>query len=278
MQFYQELETILTTGEPSLKADLFFRFMKHYKENRCSFESSHVPKEFTMPSYVSICRVVSPRDVPKRSNLTTKQGQVHLLHAVAHIEYSAIDLALDICYRFPNMPKAFYDDWLEVVQEEIAHFQMIESLLERLGAKYGDIPVHSALFEASQKTNHSLLERLAVVPRYLEANGLDATPAILQKLQTLPESEILNSIKSVLKRILNEEVEHVRKGDYWFSYVCKKVKKPKEQTYKEIIGHYYPQGFSRIKQLNAKARLEAGFTCSELESLLQRKVCKNENI
>jgi uncharacterized ferritin-like protein (DUF455 family) len=272
MQFYQELETILQLGDPKEKTERFLLFYEAYKKGEVSFNTTDEPILFQTPSYAQITKVVAPRDVPKRTNLTTKTGQIHLLHAVAHIEYSAIDLALDICYRFRFMPRDFYDDWLVVADDEIRHFWMIETLLNTLDAKYGDVVVHNSLFEASQRTAHSLLDRLAVVPRYLEANGLDATPQILHKLQSLPQSNILNNIKSALQQILAEEIDHVTKGDKWFSYMCEQNNLPKS-TYIEIIKHYYPKGFEKLKQINKDARLQAGFTCEELYSMVQKKVC-----
>ena len=272
MQFYHQLETILLTRSSKEKISLFEAFYKNYKENRVEVETEFVAKKFSTPSYSAFCTVVDPKKVPKRSNLATKEGQARLLHAVAHIEYSAIDLALDICYRFDGMPKEFYDDWLEVADDEIRHFTAIEELLESIGHTYGDFAVHDALFEASQKTAHSLLHRLAIVPRYLEANGLDATPAILKKLKNVPKSYILDNIKSVLEMILEEEIDHVQKGDRWFSYMCDKEGVEKE-SYIDIVKLYYPNGFSKLKQLNTKARLQAGFSCNEMEKMVGKEVC-----
>ena len=276
MQFYQELETILQTAKPQSKIERFRNFYEAYKEGKVAMSDAPAAKLFTAPSYAEICEVVLPKKVPKRNNLTTKEGQIHLLHAVAHIEYSAIDLALDICYRFRDLPKEFYDDWLEVADDEVRHFLMLHELLEELGAEYGDLPVHSSLFESSMKTAHSLLHRLAVVPRYLEANGLDATPAILNKLQSLPESNILNNIKSALNVILKEEVDHVRKGDKWFEYACSKESVSKD-VYLEIIPLYYPRAFVNLKELNKEARLEAGFSCDEMKKMAGKEVCDDRN-
>jgi uncharacterized ferritin-like protein (DUF455 family) len=169
------------------------------------------------------------------------------------------------------MPHEFYEDWMEVAEDEIRHFNMLDALLERLGAKYGDVEVHNSLFEASQKTQ-TLLERMAVVPRYLEANGLDATPLILKKLDNLDKDELLNELVSSLEIILKEEVSHVHKGDRWFEYACEKEQKDKN-VYFEIIDKYYPQGFDRARHINKEARLEAGFTCSELKNIAHRNVC-----
>ncbi len=273
MNFFSALEPILETSTPTAKAALFEQFYAAYTQNYFSFEKTQ-PKEFDIPSYAKICKVVSPRDVPKRTNLTTKEGKIYLLHAIAHIEYSAIDLALDICYRFQDMPKEFYDDWLEVANDEIRHFFMLHNLLEELGAKYSDIVVHNSLFEASQRTAHSLLERLAVVPRYLEANGLDATPMILEKIKRLPKEEFFNKIIDALEIILEEEIEHVAKGDRWFEYVCAKNNLP-SSSYIDVINKYYPNGFAKLKKLNVEARLEAGFSCEELKHMTKKEVCNN---
>ena len=273
MQFYQELETILQTASPKEKIRRFGVFYDAYKAQKViPNQAAKPPVVFSCPSYAGFITVVQPKEVPKRTNLTTKKGQISLLHAIAHIEYSAIDLALDICYRFRQLPKEFYDDWLEVAEDEVRHFLMIEKLLQEVGGYYGCLSVHNSLFEASSKTAHALLERLAVVPRYLEANGLDATPAILQKLNHLPKSTVLEAVQSALEVILKEEVVHVQKGDKWFRYCCQKENKPVE-IYLDIINKYYPLGFSKLKTLNTQARLKAGFTCSELQSMVQKDVC-----
>jgi len=271
MNFYKELELIIEEKEPQEKFEHFRVFYEQFLANKILFEENFVAKAFSKPSYSAICKTVPPQQVPKRSNLTAKEGQINLLHAVAHIEYSAIDLALDAAYRFQDMPREYYADWLEVADDEIRHFLMLQKLLHELGAEYGDVAVHDALFEASQKTQ-TLLERMAVVPRYLEANGLDATPMILKKLKKLPKSEIIEKIIQNLEIILEEEIEHVRKGDVWFKYACDQ-EKTGEDIYFEIIAKYYPRGFLRPNDLNIDARREAGFSCSELKVMAKREVC-----
>ena len=271
MNFYRELELIIEAKEPYKKFKDFRLFYEKFLANEILFEEKFLAKQFQTPSYSTICKTVPPQQVPKRSNLTAKEGQINLLHAVAHIEYSAIDLALDAAYRFQDMPRAYYADWLAVADDEIRHFLMLEKLLNELGAEYGDVAVHDALFEASQKTQ-TLLERMAVVPRYLEANGLDATPMILKKLKKLPKSEIIEKIIQNLEIILEEEIDHVKKGDVWFKYACKQ-EGVEEDIYFEIIAKYYPRGFLRPNDLNLDARREAGFSCSELKVMAKREVC-----
>lgn len=272
MNFFQSIEMILETSTPSDKIAHFNTFYHAYKDDKVVFEDESIAKEFTSPSYASICTIVDPQVVPKRKNITTDEGKITLLHAVAHIEYSAIDLALDAAYRFRGLGKAYYDDWLKVANDEIRHFQSLEKLLIKLGSYYGAVEVHNALFEASQRTAHSFLDRMAVVPRYLEANGLDATPQILKKLKRLPKDSLLTEIIEALHAILEEEVDHVLKGDHWFEYACQKEGLDKS-IYFDIIERYYPRTFEKKRDLNRSARLEAGFTCKELEMIVSRKVC-----
>ncbi len=272
MNFFKTLENILEIKNSAEKIESFKTFYKAYQKNKVIFEKNFKPKIFESPSYKDICTVVAPQVVPKRKNITTDGGKITLLHAVAHIEYSAIDLALDAAYRFADLPKAYYDDWLKVADDEIRHYQMLEKLLIELGSYYGAIEVHNALFEASQRTAHSFLDRMAVVPRYLEANGLDATPLILKKLKRLPQDEVLNSIIEALHVIVHEEIDHVQKGDLWFSYACEQEGLNKD-IYFEIIEKYYPRTFEKKRILNTSGRLEAGFTCNELEKIASQKVC-----
>ncbi len=271
MEFYKTLEHIIQASSPQKKKEAFYHFYDAYKKGVTVFERDAKPVVFTTPSYAPFCTIVAPQDVPKRSNLTQKEGQINLLHAVAHIEYSAIDLALDAVYRFRNLPQSYYDDWLAVAEDEIRHFEMIESLLHELGSYYGAVSVHSSLFEASQKTQ-TLLERMAVVPRYLEANGLDATPMILQKLKRLPQNTMIDKIIQSLEVILEEEIDHVRKGDKWFRYALEDGDDAQE-VYFEIIKKYYPRGFLRPDDLNISARKEAGFSCDELKHIAHKVVC-----
>lgn len=269
--FYYELEQIIETSDIGLKHTRFKAFYQRYQKAKRVPSRTFEPKIFAAASYASFCKVVSPLAVPKRKNPATLKGQALLLHSIAHIEYSAIDLALDHCYRFTGMPKAYYDDWLEVAEDEFRHFWLLHALLEELGSYYGAFPVHDGLFEAGKRTQ-TLLERMAVVPRYFEANGLDATPQILQKLETIQSDAMIERIVAALRVILDEEVDHVRKGDRWFEYACEKAGVDKS-VYFEIIERLYPGSYPRKKQINAEARKAAGFSCSELNRMGPEKVC-----
>jgi len=272
MNFYKTLEQIIITDVPSEKFTLFRTFYTAYQEGDVHFEAQFEPIAFSEPSYSSFCTVVHPLKVPKRRKLTTDNGKIILLHAIAHIEYTAIDLALDHAYRFSGLPKAYYDDWLEVADDEIRHYEMLNEMLEALGAKYGDLEVHNSLFEASFRTQDSLVDRMAMVPRYLEANGLDATPAVLERLENLPSDPMLVQIIAALKIILHEEVDHVLKGDRWFSYACEQ-EGVSTDVFFEIIEKYSPGAFPKRNGVNIQARKEAGFSCREMKQILEGHEC-----
>lgn len=272
MEFFNTLEEILTITEPSDKCKRFKAFYQAYLEDEFSLEHTHEALTFEQPSYALFCQLVSPAIVLKRKKLSSDRGKAIFLHAIAHIEYSAIDLALDAAYRFKDLPKAYYDDWLSVADDEVRHFEMLEGLLVEMGSFYGELSVHNALFEASQRTLE-LLERMAVVPRYLEANGLDATPLMIEKLRHFREDEKAQKIISALELILEEECDHVHKGDRWFKYACDAQNMP-YSVYFEIIEKHYPGSFPRKKDLNVKARQKAGFSCNELKRMNTQAQCR----
>jgi len=162
--------------------------------------------------------LVRPGAVKRRKIGTAPAGRIALLHAVAHIELNAIDLAWDMVARFSGhgLPRAFSDDWVAVAADEAEHFALLETRLNELGASYGDLPAHDGLWEAAGKTAHDLLARLAVVPMVLEARGLDVTPPMIARLDLAGD----RASADVLRRIYAEEVAHVAAGTRWFGFVC----------------------------------------------------------
>lgn len=271
MTFHQKLETILQMSRPDEKVAAFHSFYADYRDGKVAFETEFAAKTFDAPSYAKQCRIVPPQDVPHRKNPATKEGKVLLLHAIAHIEYSAIDLALDHAYRFVGLPRAYYDDWLKVADDEIRHFEMIESLLHELNSFYGAIAVHNGLFDAGRKTE-TFLERMAIIPRFFEANGLDATPQILKRLKPIRGDAMIERIVEALHVIMHEEIDHVLKGDRWFAYACE-MEGVDPSIYFDIVDRLYPNSFPRQKYLNVEARKEAGFSCQELEKMSGTKIC-----
>lgn len=271
MNYYYSLEKVIMAKEPEEKISLFYKFYKNFKENLFDFEQEYKPYEMIKPSYEGLVNVILPKDAQHRKYVNTKEGKINLLHTIAHIEYSAIDLALDAAIRYQNMPMKFYEDWLEVADDEIRHFLMIEKLLKELDSFYGELEVHTNLFEAMKKTP-DLLSRMAIVPRFLEANGLEQNPKIMDKLISNPD-EFNKKILNALEVILEEEIDHVTKGDKWFKYECNRLNLNPESKYLEILEQVYPGCTKKKYDLNIEARKLAGFSCDELKFLSKKDDC-----
>lgn len=271
MNYYSSLENIILEIEPKIKIKKFKEFYKFYLEDKFAFEENHNAYEMTKPSYENILNIILPKDAKHTKYVNTRDGKINLLHMVAHIEYSAIDIALDAALRYKNMPKNFYDDWLEVANDEVRHFLMLEKLLEEQGSYYGQLQVHTNLFEAMKNTP-DLLSRMAVIPRYLEANGLEQNPKIMEKLNSNADT-FNKKILGALGTILEEEIDHVTKGDRWFRFECKRLNLEPEKTYIDILERVYPGATKRKQNLNFEARKKAGFSCDELKYLSKAENC-----
>ncbi len=215
------------------------------------------PLPLTEPGRPARPVLVDPQQVPRR-RVTTAEGHAALLHAIAHIEFNAINLALDCVMRFRSFPVPFHAGWLKVAAEEAMHFGLVTERLRAIGYDYGDFPAHNGLWEMACKTAADPLARMALVPRVLEARGLDATPPIMDKLRKIGDVESV----AVLEIILRDEIGHVALGDHWFRRLCARRGLEPEQTYLDLIARFdapHPQ-----PPLHESARLAAGFSSSEL--------------
>lgn len=202
-------------------------------------------------------------DVPKRSPYTPA-GLAALLHAVTHIEFNAINLALDAIWRFDGLPRAYYLDWLRVAAEEAHHFSLLRTQLQTIGYDYGDFPAHTGLWDMTHKTAGDVLARMALVPRTLEARGLDATPAMQTKLRKVGTPDALAAV-GILDIILRDEIGHVAIGNHWYRHLCAERGLDPITTYAELAAAY---GAPRLKgPFNLKARRAAGFDDAELAAL-----------
>src|SRR5882724_5816270 len=168
-----------------------------------------------LPGRPSRPPLVAPAQVPRRTPFTP-EGRAALLHSVAHIEFNAINLALDAVWRFAAMPEAFYRDWLRVAAEEALHFTLLAEHLATLGHRYGDFAAHDGLWAMAEKTAGDITARMALVPRTLEARGLDATPPMQAKLQRAGD---LRAVE-ILDVILRDEIGHVAIGNHWYRWLC----------------------------------------------------------
>ncbi len=203
--------------------------------------------------------LVQPRLVPRRSP-ATPEGLAHLVHALCHIEFNAINLALDAVWRFADLPPAYYLDWVRVAAEEAEHFELLSSELTTLGMRYGDVPAHDGLWDMCQRTCDSALARMALVPRTLEARGLDVTPEMQLKLRHtgLPQA---HSVADRLDIILRDEIGHVAVGNRWFLWLCQQQGLEPLAQYRSLLEQHkapLPKG-----PFNVAAREAAGFTRTE---------------
>lgn len=218
----------LRTGEPKAKAAAARAMAEDWRNGDCEPGPGTVPDRPARPDHPVLTR---PGDMPKRRALTTRAGQVALLHALAHIEFNAIDLACDMVARFEGMPLAFYGDWIGVADDEARHFQMLRRRLQDLEADYGDLPAHDGLWQAADDTCDDLLARLAVVPLVLEARGLDVTPAMIERLERAGDHDSV----AILEVIYREEIDHVAAGSRWFAHVCEQRGLDPAPTWRTVV-------------------------------------------
>ena len=199
--------------------------------------------------------LLAPSRMPKRGRAGSARGRIAMLHALAHIEYVAIDLAFDLIGRFGNaFPRAFVDDWMRVGAEEAMHFAILERRLRAMGSGYGALPAHDGLWEAATATAHDPLVRLAIVPMVLEARGLDVTPAMVKRFEAAGDG----ASARLLRRILTDEIKHVATGVAWFKYSCAAQRFVPEAQWRALVATHFR---GQLKPpFNDSARNAAGLT------------------
>ncbi len=221
---------------------------------------AHIPEAIGIPGRPAKPRLVHAKSIPLLS-LRTPEGRAALIHSIAHIELNAIDLALDIVWRFAGMPDDFYRDWVTIAQEEAKHFTLLRNHLLSLGFDYGDFDAHNTLWDMAERTKSDLLARIALVPRTLEARGLDASPAVKKKLVGAGDHEA----GKILDIILRDEIGHVAAGNRWYRFVCAQRGLDPIATYADLAKRY---GAPKLKApFNLPARRLAGFEEAELLAL-----------
>jgi uncharacterized ferritin-like protein (DUF455 family) len=210
-------------------------------------------------------KLVHPQDVPRRSPFTP-EGHCALVHSIAHIEFNAMNLALDAIWRFTGMPEAYYRDWLKVATEEAQHFGLLSDHLQSLGNRYGDFVAHDGLWTVCHSTRNDLIARMALIPRTMEARGLDATPMIQTKLLRVGTPQAL-AAAAILDTILTEEVGHVAIGNHWYHWLCRRDGLD-PLAFDALVAEQHRA--PRLKPpFNIEARRQAGFSDAELENLPQ---------
>jgi len=249
----------LLLSDPDGKLAAVKALYQEWQSGSLSTEAIDLPDVVEAGFPDGIARVF-PRKLPKRS-FHTPQGRAALIHAVTHIEFSAINLALDAVFRFREMPPAFHDDWLRIAAEEVDHFILLRGRLRQLGHDYGDFPVHLGLWETALGTLHDPLVRMAIIPRMLEARGLDVNPGMMERFRQVGDE----TTAEALTVILRDEIGHVEAGSRWFHYLCAQRGLEPEETYFELLDRYM-KGEVRCP-LHKEARLQAGFSPAEIRRL-----------
>lgn len=222
--------------------------------------SALIPEPSGLPGRPERPRLVPASRVPARST-TTAVGRAALLHSIAHIEFNAINLALDAIWRFPGLPDEYYRDWMQVGREEALHHELLARHLATLGYAYGDFDAHNGLWETAERTRADVLARMALVPRTLEARGLDATPGIQARLTASGDA----TAAGILDIILRDEIGHVAIGNRWYRYLCGVRGCDPHRTDEELAKQYRAPKLSG--PFNLEARRQAGFDETEIAAL-----------
>lgn len=250
-------QACLAARDPDEKCRLSADARVAIRDNHPAIESADAPLSITEPGRPDLPQLIDPAGVPRRK-LSSVAGRAALLHALAHIEFNAINLAWDAVYRFRGMPREYYADWSQVAAEEAYHFQLLRDRLRELGYDYGAFAAHNTLWEMAEKTAHDVLDRMALVPRVLEARGLDVTPGIMRRLQQAGDTRTVD----ILAIILRDEIGHVDIGTRWFSYCCAQRGVDRETTFEQLVlKHVVGRGNRQIDRI---ARSAAGFSEREM--------------
>jgi uncharacterized ferritin-like protein (DUF455 family) len=252
---------VLTAGAPAEKIRLSRLVATAWRAGRIAALGAALPP--ARPARPEHPLLLPPRDMPKRRAGGSTAGRIALLHALAHIELNAIDLAWDIVARFAgaDLPRGFFDDWIAVAAEEAEHHALLAERLAAYGAAYGDLPAHDGLWEAADATAHDLLARLAVVPLVLEARGLDVTPDMIARLHRLGDP----ASAAVLQRIYDDEIGHVAAGRRWFEHLCAAQGLDPVTAWQERVRRYFRGSLK--PPFNKAGRDAAGFRAAFYEPL-----------
>ncbi|HEV8691921.1 MAG TPA: ferritin-like domain-containing protein [Ideonella sp.] len=251
---------VLCVSEPETKARLARELLQAVRDGAAPDPAAELAAPPLLPGRPARPALVAPELVPRRTPFTP-EGRAALLHAVCHIEFNAINLALDAAWRFPGMPERYYLDWLQVAGEEALHFQLLREHLRTLGHDYGDFEAHDGLWSMAEKTRADITARMALVPRTLEARGLDATPPMQAKLRKAGD---LRAVE-ILDIILRDEVGHVAVGNHWYRWLCARDGLEPIAHYAQVAAQY---GAPKLKgPFNLDARRAAGFDEAEIDRL-----------
>lgn len=270
---YLACEQALLCADPQTKAmqcsELYAFWMNASEHERtCAMVDSgaSLVRTLASPGRPDVPELLEARNLAKRS-LGSLNGRIALIHSLAHIEFNAINLAIDAVYRFRDMPAEYVEDWLRVASEEGEHFMLLQHRLKSLDAWYGQLPAHDGLWDMARSTDHDVLVRMALVPRILEARGLDVAPPMIDKLRHMKDEDTAD----ILLRIYTDEITHVAVGNRWFRFVCEQRKLDGTVVFQDLLKEGANSAYLRAPY-NREARLQAGFNEEELDVIKQMEL------
>jgi uncharacterized ferritin-like protein (DUF455 family) len=259
-KIFHELHAALMCADPDAKCTQVAALWRDWQAGVVFDRSAGPPHHIPDAGRPERPELVEPSALRSR-RMGSREGHGAMIHAICHIEFTAINLALDAAWRFRELPDDYLADWLRVAADEARHFGLLRTHLRTLGYDYGDFPAHAGLWDMACRTAHDALIRMALVPRVLEARGLDATPPIMAKLRTIGDQAALG----ILDIVLTDEITHVAIGDRWFRQLCAQRGLPPEPTFLRLFNEF---DAPRLQPpVNEKARLEAGFSADEIATL-----------
>ncbi len=259
-EFYTALEQALLETDPAVKCRRTRELERDWKAGSPTPVDNGRILPLDDPGRPTAPTLVDPRELKRRST-ATPEGRIRLLHAFAHIEFNAINIALDAVYRFRQMPPEYIGDWLSVARDEAEHFTLLATELEARGSFYGACSAHRGLWDLVCRTREDVLLRMALVPRVMEARGLDVTPAMIERFGQVGDDPAVQ----ILEVIYRDEIGHVLIGNRWFEWVCRQRDRDPAATFRELVDAHL-EGQLR-GPFNRTARLRAGFAAAELDSL-----------
>ncbi len=257
---YQEARRCFLLSDPDEKLDASMEVVRAFLAGKLEWEEGEAPEQLMLPGRLNRPLLVSPNKLPKRGFGSVTQ-RAALIHALAHIELTAVNLAWDCIYRYRGMPHEYYQEWVEAAADETRHFHALRSRLRAMGFDYGDFAAHDRLWNSAVQTAGDLVDRMGIVHRVYEARALDVVPKILDKFKAIGDAKTA----AVLTIVANDEVRHVGAGTRWFRYRCQQMGVEPDTLFFDLLKKYmsrYPKG-----PFNRAERSRAGFSDNELSLL-----------
>jgi len=265
---YEQAKIGFLTADPDEKIALTLDIAGDWFGKKLSWREGAAVELLNEPGRLDKPEIVLPKDVRKRK-LGSEEGRAALIHSLAHIELTAINLAWDTIYRYRDMPKEYYDDWVQCAQEEASHFMMLRDRLKEMGYDYGSFTAHNELWKMAVTTSGDLMDRMGIVHRVFEARALDVVPNSLKKFEKLNDTKMVKALTT----ICNDEIGHVSAGTRWFRYRCEQEKIDPDTTFFKLLKEYMSGPLSG--PFNREARLACGFSENEMDGLEKQSRLKS---